>query len=194
MLDEPWFWVSLIIISVFLCAWLVFAIYNSARYQILQIFGYLMLVLGLVFTIGPYPPVIYGKYISSVLAYTALILIAISVAMTRWRWINRRGTEKLNSPSNLMIFAFVRHPITLAMMLIGFSVIVLKSSILSNVLTTMALVFFLLSSFEKDIYQEKVYGYPHKVYSTSVPRFNIITGLVKSIIIARKEKKNIGKQ
>lgn len=191
MLDEPWFWVSLIIISVFLCAWLVFAIYNSARYQILQIFGYLMLVLGLVFTIGPYPPVIYGNYISSVLAYTALIIIVISVAMTRWRWIHRRGTEKLNSPSNLMIFAIVRHPITLAMMFIGFAVIVLKSSILSNVLTTMALVFFLLSSFEKDIYQEKVYGYPYKVYSASVPRFNIIVGLVRSILKARQEKKNL---
>lgn len=150
-----------------------------------------MLVLGLVFTIGEYPPLLYGNYISSVLAYTALIIIIISVAMTRWRWVNRRGTERLNSLSNLMIFAIVRHPITLAMIFIGFAVIILKSSILSNVLTTMALVFFLLSSFEKDIYQERVYGYPHKVYSTSVPRFNIIAGLIKSIFIARKEKKNI---
>ncbi len=88
----------------------------------------------------------------------------------------------MNDFSYLGIYAYVRHPITLGMILITISTFFLLNSLLSNITAAMAFLSFLLSSVEKDNYLEENYGYPYKTYASKVPRFNIITGILKSQI------------
>ncbi|MCG3259080.1 MAG: hypothetical protein H7644_05005, partial [Candidatus Heimdallarchaeota archaeon] len=88
--------------------------------------------------------------------------------------------------TNLLIFAYVRHPVSLGMMLISISMIFYIHSLLSNLLAGVAFLVFMFSSFEKDTFFKELYGYPYKVYSKTVPRFNFVHGLIKALIASKK--------
>lgn len=123
-------------------------------------------------------------------AGVALIFMLVGLFSSHKRWIKKRGTDNLNSFRNLAFFAYVRHPITFSCMLISISLMLLIQSILSNVLAGLALIVFTISSFERDMFFQKLYGYPYKVYSRRVPRFNILHGMLRSFIIGEKNKSN----
>ncbi|MHA2309435.1 MAG: hypothetical protein ACXABJ_09175, partial [Candidatus Heimdallarchaeaceae archaeon] len=61
------------------------------------------------------------------------------------------------------------------------------SSIVSNVIAIVAILSFVLSSFERDVFLRKAYGYPYRLYMKKVPRFNIFQGILRSILVREKE-------
>jgi protein-S-isoprenylcysteine O-methyltransferase Ste14 len=124
------------------------------------------------------------------IAGLAFIFIVLGLFSSNKRWIKKRGTDNLNSFKHLAFFAYVRHPITFSCMLISISIMLMIQSILSNVLAGLALIVFTISSFEKDLFFQKLYGYPYKVYSRKVPRFNIFHGMIRSFIIRERNKGN----
>ncbi|MHA1304973.1 MAG: DUF1295 domain-containing protein [Candidatus Heimdallarchaeaceae archaeon] len=188
MINELWYWVSLMIIATFLMIWLFFSIYRGIRYEMLQILGYIMIIISLAFSIGEYSAPSYFKVIAAILGYIAFIITLLSLLMANRRWVIRRGIQNLNKFSNLMIYAYARHPITLGAIIVSLSILFLNNSVLSNVMVIMAVVCFILSSIEKDIYYENLYGYPYTLYKSTVPRFNIILGIVKSGLAEKNEK------
>ncbi|OLS30482.1 MAG: hypothetical protein HeimAB125_19160, partial [Candidatus Heimdallarchaeota archaeon AB_125] len=58
--------------------------------------------------------------------------------------------------------------------------------LLSNLLAGAALIVFMLASLEKDNFFRELYGYPYKVYSQAVPRFNFVHGFIKAMLFSRK--------
>lgn len=111
--------------------------------------------------------------------YTGLIAFSLILAGFLWerkRWINQRGIKELTKFRNLRIYAYVRHPVTLGLILNCIALILINHSILSNLFALMALICFILSSVEKDIYLEELHGYPFRKYKETVPRFNIFLG------------------
>ena len=118
----------------------------------------------------------------------SMIFILAGTLSSGRRWIRRRGTENLNRFTNLLIFAYIRHPVSLGMMLISISLIFYIHSLLSNLLAGIALLVFMFSSLEKDTFFKELYGYPYKVYSKTVPRFNFVHGLIKAIIENKKSQ------
>jgi len=110
------------------------------------------------------------------------------------RWVKRKGTRDLNSFSNMLIFAFIRHPIVLGTVILAFALIFLVNSILSNVFAVLAVALFFLASYEKDSYLSKKYGYPYRVYVSKVPRFNVIWGVIKAIRVKSSLEKDKKKE
>ncbi|MCG3226199.1 MAG: hypothetical protein H7645_04710 [Candidatus Heimdallarchaeota archaeon] len=138
-------------------------------------------------TAGAYARMDSYTLISTILASTGITSILIGVLSSGRKWVTRRGTANLNKFTNLLFFAYIRHPITLGCILISFSMIFLISSIVSNVLAIVAILSFVLSSFERDVFLQKAYGYPYRLYMKKVPRFNILHGIIRSILVREKE-------
>ena len=195
MLGTPTFYALIGIMSSVVLIWLVLVIYRRVRYEFFLVFGFVLLILSLSLT-GEYSGIYYlsqnSDYIyqiaSIVFAGIAFLLILFGLFSSNKRWIKKRGTDNLNSFRNLAFFAYIRHPITFGCMLISISLMLLIHSILSNVLAGLAIVIFTISSFERDNFLQKLYGYPYKVYSQQVPRFNILHGMIRSFIIGEREK------
>jgi len=187
MINDLWFWIIIGTIVMFLFIWLFVSIYRGIKHEMLQILGYLLLIAGLSLSIGSYPAPAYFDIIGGILGYIALIISFFSVLMANRRWVIRRGIKNLNKFRNLMIFAYARHPLTLAMIIVSLAVFMINNSVLSNVLCVMAGMCFILSSIEKDLFYEQQYGYPYKFYCSKVPRFNLILGFIRSFKTEKEE-------
>ncbi len=189
MIEEVWFWIAIGFLSLVALLWFIHSVFKRIRYETFQAIGLLFIILALSLpeTIGEYTELPYYTIVAASLALLAIVLILLGILTSHRRWINRKGTTNLNKFKNLMIFAYVRHPISLGIIIISFSLIFLINSILSNVLSIMAVISFFLSSYEKDSLFQESYGYPYRLYMKKVPRFNIIHGLIRSII-AREEE------
>ncbi len=181
MIDAIWYWIIIGILSIILIVWLIFAIYRNIRFEAIQAFGYVFLILGLSFTLGEYLPIPYYQHIAGSLTLLGILLIMSGLLCSSRRWVKRKGTRDLNSFRNMCIFAYIRHPISFGTTILAFALIFLANSILSNVFAVLAVISFFLASYEKDSYMAKKYGYPFRVYASKVPRFNIILGIIKAI-------------
>ena len=53
----------------------------------------------------------------------------------------------------------------------------------------MAVISFFVSSLEKDSHLQKLYGYPYKLYTQRVPRYNIFHGIIRAILSKEEEVK-----
>jgi protein-S-isoprenylcysteine O-methyltransferase Ste14 len=179
----------IVFFSAVLVVWLIFSIYRGIRHEVFVVVGFIFLVIALSVpeTAGSYLRLDYYSLISVVLASIGFSSIIVGVLSSRRRWVTRRGTANLNKFTNLLFFAYVRHPITLGCIFISLSIIFLISSIVSNVLTVVAILSFILSSFERDVFLQKAYGYPYRLYMKKVPRFNFFHGLLRSILVREKE-------
>ncbi len=192
MIDPRIFWTLIGILSFLVFIRAIISISRGIRYEYLQVSGFALLILSLSLT-GSYSYIYYvGSeeivYLSLSLALALLSVVFIlagSLSSSR-QWVSRRGTENLNRFTNLLIFAYVRHPVSLGMMLISISMIFYIHSLLSNLLAGVAFLVFMFSSFEKDTFFKELYGYPYKVYSKTVPRFNFVHGLIKALIASKK--------
>ncbi len=197
MIDTPTFYVLVGIMSTVVLVWLILVIYRRIRYEVFLVLGFILIILALTLT-GEYSGVYYlsprSEFIYQVtsisVAGVAFILVILGLFSSNKRWIMKRGTDNLNSFRNLAFFAYIRHPITFSSMLISISLMLLIHSILSNVLAGLALIVFTISSFERDAFLQKLYGYPYKVYSRQVPRFNLLHGIIRSFIIGERNKGN----
>lgn len=189
VLDYLWFWAIIVFFSAILVVWLMFSIYRGIRHEVFQVIGFIFLIIALSVpeTAGSYSSLNYYVSISIILASIGISIIFSGILSSSRRWVTRRGTERLNKFSNLLIFAYLRHPITLGCILISFSIIFLISSIVSNVLAIVACLSLFLSSFERDVFLQKAYGYPYRLYMKKVPRFNIFHGILRSILAREKE-------
>ena len=195
MIDTPTFYALIGIMSAVVFVWTILTIYRRIRYEAFLLVGYILLIMSLSLT-GEYSGIYFisahNDYIyqisSLIIASIALFFIIVGLFSSNKRWIKKRGTNNLNSFRNLAIFAYMRHPITYGSMLISISLILLIHSILSNVFAGLSLIILTISSFERDSFLEKVYGYPYKVYTQHVPRFNIIHGIIRSFIVSEKQK------
>jgi protein-S-isoprenylcysteine O-methyltransferase Ste14 len=189
VIDALWFWSLIVFFSAVLIVWLIFSIYRGIRHEVFLVVGFIFLVIALSVpeTAGSYLGLDYYVLISIVLASIGIASIVLGVLSSGRRWVTRRGTEKLNKFTNLLIFAYLRHPITLGCILISFAIIFLISSIVSNVLAIVSILSFVLSSFERDVFLQKAYGYPYRLYMKKVPRFNILHGILRSILAREKE-------
>jgi protein-S-isoprenylcysteine O-methyltransferase Ste14 len=189
VIDAVWFWIAIGFLSLVALLWFIHSVFKGIRYETFQAIGLVFIILSLSLpeTIGEYTELPYYTIIAASLAFLAIFMILLGILTSHRRWIKRKGTTNLNKFKNLMIFAYVRHPITLGIIIISFSLIFLINSILSNVLAIMAVISFFLSSYEKDSLFQESYGYPYRLYMKKVPRFNIIHGLIRSII-AREEE------
>lgn len=183
--------------SAVVLVWLILVIYRRVRYEVFLVLGFLLIILSLTLTgeySGTYLLSAQNEFIYQVASITvagvAFIFVILGLFSLNKRWIKKRGTDNLNSFRNLAFFAYVRHPITFSSMLISISLMMLIQSILSNVLAGLALIIFTISSFEKDTFLQKLYGYPYKVYSRQIPRFNVFHGMIRSFIIREKDKGN----
>lgn len=181
MIDAIWYWIVIGMLSVILVIWLVFAIYRGIRFEAILAFGYVFLMLGMSFTLGEYLPIPYYQHIAGSLTLFGILLIMSGLLGYQRRWVKRKGTRNLHSFKNLFVFAYIRHPMVLGTVILSFALIFLANSILANVFAVLSVVCFFLSSYEKDSYMEKQYGYPFKVYAREVPRFNVIWGIIKAI-------------
>jgi protein-S-isoprenylcysteine O-methyltransferase Ste14 len=181
VIDAIWYWIIIGILSIILIIWLIFAIYHNIRFEAIQAFGYVFLILGLSFTLGEYLPIPYYQHIAGSLTLLGILLIMSGLLCSHRRWVKRKGTRDLNSFRNMCVFAYTRHPITFGTVILAFALIFLANSILSNVFAVLAVVSFFLASYEKDGYMSKKYGYPFRVYASKVPRFNVIWGIIKAI-------------
>jgi len=165
------------------------------RYEVLLVSGFILIILSLtltgeysgVYTITAQSLFVY-QIISISISCIALLFTLFGLFSSNKRWIKKRGTDNLNSFKRLAFFAYVRHPITFSCILVSISIMLLIQSILSNVLAGLAIIIFTISSFEKDTFFQKIYGYPYKVYSRRVPRFNIIHGVIRSFIIGERSR------
>lgn len=189
MLDYLWFWAIIVFFSAVLVVWLMFSIYRGIRHEVFLVVGFIFLIIALSVpeTAGTYSSLAYYTHISIILASLGISSVLFGVLSSGRRWVTRRGIEKLNKFTNLLFFAYIRHPITLGCILISFSIIFLISSIVSNVLAIIGILSFVLSSFERDVFLQKAYGYPYRLYMKRVPRFNIIHGLLRSFLAREKE-------
>jgi protein-S-isoprenylcysteine O-methyltransferase Ste14 len=186
------YWTLIGIISFVLFIWAIITISRGILHEFLQVLGFILLVLSLTLT-GSYSfiysvgeeEVVYLS-ISLAFGFISLALILLGTLCARRRWVRRRGTANLNSFTNLLIFAYIRHPISLGLMSISLSIIFYFHSLLSNILAGIALIVFMFSSLEKDQFFKELYGYPYKVYIKAVPRFNFIYGFIKAMIFSRK--------
>ncbi len=192
MIDPITFWTLIGIISFVLFIWSIITISRGIRYEFLQVVGFILLILALSLT-GTYSYIYEvgdeeAIYLSMSLAFAflSLSLILLGTLSARRRWVRRRGTDNLNSFTNLLVFAYIRHPISLGLMCISISMILYLHSLLSNILAGIALIVFMFASLEKDHFFEGLYGYPYKVYCKAVPRFNIIHGFIKAMLFSRK--------
>ena len=186
-----WFWVLVTVISIVLFVWLIFSIYRGIRHEILQVigFGFVLLALSLPETIGAYEELPYYLMTTVSLVIIGTFSILLGILSSSRRWVKKRGTTNLNSLRNLAIFAIFRHPITFGLILLTFSILFLVNSIFSNVLAVLAAIIFILSSYERDSFLQKIYGYPYKNYMKKVPRFNFIIGILRSILSREKDEK-----
>jgi len=192
VIDPRIFWTLIGILSFLVFIRAIIAISRGIRYEYLQVLGFALLILSLTLT-GSYSYIYYvGSEeivylsLSLTLALLSMVFILGGTLSSSRRWVRRRGTENLNRFTNLLIFAYIRYPVSLGMMLISISLIFYIHSLLSNLLAGVALLIFMLSSLEKDTFFKELYGYPYKVYSKAVPRFNIVYGLIKAIIVSKK--------
>ncbi|MHA1219177.1 MAG: hypothetical protein ACTSSN_09035 [Candidatus Heimdallarchaeaceae archaeon] len=192
MIDPRIFWTLIGILSFLVFIRAIISIIRGIRYEYLQVSGFALLILSLSLT-GSYSYIYYvGSeeivYLSFSLALALLsvVFILAGTLSSSRQWVSRRGTENLNRFTNLLIFAYVRHPVSLGMMLISISMIFYIHSLLSNLLAGVAFLVFMFSSFEKDTFFKELYGYPYKVYSKTVPRFNFVHGLIKALIVSKK--------
>ncbi|MCK5409649.1 MAG: hypothetical protein KAJ30_05235 [Candidatus Heimdallarchaeota archaeon] len=181
MIDSTWYWIVIGILSVILVIWIIFAIYRGIRFEAILAFGYVFLILGMSFTLGEYLPIPYYQNIAGSLTLLGMLLVILGLLCSQRRWVKRKGTRNLNSFKNLLVFAYIRHPMVLGTVILCFALITLANSILSNVFAVLAVTCFFLASYEKDSYMVEKYGYPYKVYTRKVPRFNIIWGIIKAI-------------
>lgn len=189
MLDYLWFWSLIVFFSAVLIVWLMLSIYRGIRHEAFLVVGFVFLIVALSVpeTAGSYGRLDYYTIISIILASIGITSILAGVLSSGRKWVTRRGTANLNKFTNLLFFAYIRHPITLGCILVSLSVIFLVSSIVSNILAIVAILSFVLSSFERDVLLQKVYGYPYKLYMKKVPRFNIFHGILRSILVREKE-------
>jgi len=192
VIDPRIFWTLIGILSFLVFIRAIISIIRGIRYEYLQVSGFALLILSLSLT-GSYSYIYYvGSeeivYLSFSLALALLsvVFILAGTLSSSRQWVSRRGTENLNRFTNLLIFAYVRHPVSLGMMLISISMIFYIHSLLSNLLAGVAFLVFMFSSFEKDTFFKELYGYPYKVYSKTVPRFNFVHGLIKALIVSKK--------
>ena len=187
MIDTIWFWSLIIFISVFLVVWFLFAIYRGLRYEIFQVIGFIFITLSLSLNVGEYSTFQYYQITASIVAFIAIFVLFLGLISSNRRWVKRRGTANLNKFRNLLIFAYIRHPISLGLIFISFSLILLVNSILSNIFSVMAVIAFFVSSLERDSHLQKLYGYPYKQYMQKVPRFNVFHGIIRSILSKEEE-------
>ncbi len=189
MLDYLWFWSLIVFLSAVLIVWLMFSIYRGIRHEVFLVVGFVFLVIAMSVpeTAGSYGRLDYYTLISIILASIGFTSILVGALSSGRRWEIRKGTANLNKFTNLLFFAYFRHPITLGCIFISLSVIFLISSIVSNVLAIVAILSFVLSSFERDVFLQKAYGYPYRLYMKKVPRFNILHGILRSILVREKE-------
>ncbi|MCG3220686.1 MAG: hypothetical protein H7641_04835 [Candidatus Heimdallarchaeota archaeon] len=166
-----------------------FSIYRGIRHEVFLVVGFVFLVIAMSVpeTAGSYGRLDYYTLISIILASIGFTSILVGALSSGRRWEIRKGTANLNKFTNLLFFAYFRHPITLGCIFISLSVIFLISSIVSNVLAIVAILSFVLSSFERDVFLQKAYGYPYRLYMKKVPRFNILHGILRSILVREKE-------
>lgn len=192
MIDPITFWTLIGIISLVLFIWAIITISRGIRYEFLQVLGFVLLTLSItltgsfsyIYTVGE-EEIIYLS-LSLAFAFLALALILLGTLSARRRWVRRRGTENLNSFTNLLVFAYIRHPMSLGLVCISISIIFYLHSLLSNLLAGAALIVFMFASSEKDHFFQELYGYPYKVYSQAVPRFNFVHGFIKAMLFSRK--------
>jgi len=187
VIDAIWFWSLIIFISVFVVIWFLFAIYRGIRYEIFEVLGFIFITLSLSLNVGEYLTFPSYQIVASIVALVALVFIFLGFISLNRRWVKRRGTANLNKFSNLMVFAYIRHPISLGLIFISFSLILLVNSILSNIFAVMAVIAFFVSSLEKDSHLQKLYGYPYRLYVQKVPRFNVFHGILRSILSKEEE-------
>lgn len=181
MPDLLWELIVVIIVGVFLLFWLISAIYNNVRHQMLQILAFMVLLFGYAFPVGEYPAGEITYKIASSLAILSSFIALLGVLMAGRRWVIRRGTKDLTKFSNLGIYAYVRYPVTYAMIILAVAIGFFRHAILSNVLCFIAIILFIVSSYEKDQYYRGVFGYPFHYYTLKVPRFFIIYGIIKAL-------------
>ncbi len=192
MIDPRIFWTLIGILSFLVFIRAIISISRGIRYEYLQVSGFALLILSLSLT-GSYSyiycvgseEIVYLSLSLALALLSVVFILAGSLSSSR-QWVSRRGTENLNRFTNLLIFAYVRHPVSLGMMLISISMIFYIHSLLSNLLAGVAFLVFMFSSFEKDTFFKELYGYPYKVYSKTVPRFNFVHGLIKALIASKK--------
>lgn len=192
MIEPRLFWTLIGILCFLVFIRAIITISRGIRHEYLQVSGFALLILSLTLT-GPYSYIYYvGSEeivylsLSLALALLSVVFISAGILSSNRQWVSRRGTENLNRFTNLLIFAYVRHPVSLGMMLISISMIFYIHSLLSNLLAGVAFLVFMFSSFEKDTFFKELYGYPYKVYSKTVPRFNFVHGLIKALIVSKK--------
>lgn len=190
MIDAIWYWILIGLFSIILLIWLGFAIYRGVRFQTIQAFAYVFLILALSFTLGEYSPIPYYQHISGSLTILGLFFILFGLICSQRRWEKVKGTKNHNSVRHLLIYGLVRQPIEFGTIILSFAIILISNSIISTVFSVLAVIAFFLASYEKDSYFSVTYGYPYRLYSDSVPRFNIIWGIIKSIRISSKAKED----
>lgn len=177
VIDSIWFWVILVVLGIYLIVWLIFNTYKGIRYKIFQNIAFLLMVLSIAFyNISEYDAPLFMVQFGLYTALVAFSIIVLGVLWQRKRWINQRGITELTKFRNLRIYAYIRHPVTLGLILNCIALILINHSILSNLFAIMTLICFILSSVEKDIYLEELHGYPFRKYKETVPRFNIFLG------------------
>ena len=113
MIDTIWFWSLIIFISVFVVVWLLFAIYRGQRYEIFEVIGFIFITLSLSLDVGEYGTFQFYEITASIFALIAIFIIFLGLISSNRRWVKRRGTANLNKFRNLLIFAYLRHPISL---------------------------------------------------------------------------------
>lgn len=189
MIDEVWFWIAISFLSLVALLWFIHSFLKGIRYETFQAIGLVFIILSLSLpeTVGEYTELPYYIIIAASLAFFGIFMILLGIFTSHRRWIKRKGTTNLNKFKNLMIFAYVRHPVTLGIIIISFSLIFLINSILSNIFAIIAVISFFLSSYEKDSFFQESYGYPYQLYMKKVPRFNVFHGLIRSIISREEE-------
>jgi len=79
------------------------------------------------------------------------------------------------------IYSIVRHPQYLAGMLLGFSAILISQHWLVLILGIPFMIIFYIAGWDEDKSCTKKFGKEYEDYIKKVPRFNLISGLIKKI-------------
>ena len=137
-------------------AWIVYAHSGSGLF-----FTSLLLHLGLCQT-GDIADIIWLKIIGFILLIPAIILIVSAIVAIAREELVQTGVNNV-----------VRHPMYLGTAVAAFALILVFQSILSIVLSVVAIVLLWTASITEDHYNIERFGESYKTYMTHVPRWNV---------------------
>jgi len=143
-------------------AWIAFAHGGTGLF-----FTSLLLSLGLHET-GDIADILWLKIVGFVLLIPSVALFAAAVVAIMHGNLNRTG-----------IMSIVRHPMYLGTAIAAFTLILFFQSVLSAVLSLIAIIVLWMASRMEDDYNVEIFGDGYREHMARVPRWNVFKGLKK---------------